>query len=184
MSKGTKAVSIFGGIALMVSLAACGGSDDSGSARVDTPKSLVGTWYQTNTLDSGVVMEAEVHRGNTIQVNMKTRDSSSIYWMGSFESAKNPRFGFETVSQADPDAQKVLAGSLFGSQDTSKTFKYERGDLSFKFAMMGTTSTIHLRKPYKSSASPKPTAKVTKAPPAKATPTATATKTPRKSTTK
>jgi len=179
MSKGTKAVSIFGGLTLVVSLAACGSADadDSGSVRVDTPKSLVGTWYQTNKLDSGVMMQAEIHRGGTIQVNMKTRDSSSIYWMGSFESSKNPRFSFETVSKADPDAQKVLAGSLFGSQDTEKKFKYERGDLSFKFTMMGTTSTIHLRKPYKSSASPKPTAKVTKAPPAKATPTATKTKT-------
>ncbi|QEQ93909.1 hypothetical protein SEA_KARDASHIAN_44 [Streptomyces phage Kardashian] len=181
MSKGTKAVSIFGGLALVVTLAACGSSDDSGSARVDIPKSLVGTWYQTNKLDSGVVMQAEVHRGGTVQVNMKTRDSSSIYWMGSFPSHRSPAAGFKTTSKADPDAQKVLAGSIFGSQDTSKRFKYKRGDLSFKFTMMGTTTTIHMRKPYKTEttkATKKPSVSTGKKVPSTATPTRTRTPAP------
>lgn len=159
MSKGTKAVSIFGGAALMLSLAACGGSEDADSARVDTPKSLVGTWYQTNKLDSGVMMQAQVYRNGTIQVDMRSGDGShSHYWMGSFPSHRNPNTNFKVTSKADSDAQKVMAGSIFGSQATSKRFKYLRGDLSFEFKMMGTTSTIHLRQPYKFKT---PTAKAT-----------------------
>jgi len=179
--KGTT-TAIFGGIALMAALTGCGDAGTSGSARVDTPKTLVGTWYQTNTLDSGVVMVAEVHSGGAIQVSMKTRDSSSIYWMCSFESYKNPRSNFKITSQADPDAQKILAGSIFGSQDTSKRFAYKNGELSFDFTMTGTTSTIRLRKPYESQVTTKTSAnpKVTKTPPAKVQPVVT--KTPPKST--
>jgi hypothetical protein len=170
-----------GGIYLMVSNA----ESSEGSVRNEVPKTLVGTWYQTNKLDSGVMMQAQVYRNGTIQVDMRSNDGShSHYWMGSFPSHRNPNVNFKTTSKADPDAQKVLKASIFGSQDTSKRFNYKRGDLSFKFTMMGTTSTIHLRQPYKMSASSKPSPKVKTAPPAKPRPTATKTKTPTKTVTK
>jgi len=114
-----------------------------GASSTQIPKSLVGQWYQTNELDSGVIMQASVNRDNTIQINMKTRDSSNIYWLGSFESNRTPKSSFVTTSQADQDA---LSMSIFGSRDSTKKFTYNRGDLSFKFTMLGSTSTVHLQK--------------------------------------
>lgn len=162
MRKGTKFVAIFGGLTLIPVLAACGGEAGAETTRIDTPKSLVGTWYQTNKLDNGMIFRASVYANSTIQVDMQQRDSSSHYWMGSFQSYKSPKVNFKTTSLADPDAQKWMANSLFGSQDSSKKFEYKRGQLSFKFTMMGTTSTIKLRKHRE--VSPTPTKTITKTP--------------------
>lgn len=148
MRKGTKFVAIFGGLTLIPVLAACGGSADASSSRSDIPKSLVGNWYQTSKLDSNVVMSATINRDNTIQVNMESRDSSSIYWMGTFDSKRNTKTNFAFRSQGDQDAMSL---SIFGSQDSVKKFTYKRGDLSFKFTMTGITSTIHMRKPSEAS---------------------------------
>lgn len=158
MRKGMKTTAIFGALIMVPVLAACGGSADADSTRVDTPKTLVGEWYQSNKLDNGMIFHASVYRGGSIQVDMQQRDSSSHYWMGSFPSYKSPRYDFKTVSKADPDAQKWMKNSLFGSQDSSKKFQYDDGELSFKFTMMGTTSTVRLRKHYEvSTTTRKPT---------------------------
>jgi len=155
MRKGTKFGSIFGAVTMGVVLTACGGDADAESKSSSVPKSLVGEWYQSNKLDNGVVMQASVSSNDTIQVNMRTEDSSSIYWLGSFKSGKNPRATFNVTSKGDQDA---MAMSIFGSQDGSKRFKYKKGDLSFDFTMLGTTSTVHLRQPSASKArSPMPT---------------------------
>lgn len=119
-------------------LTACS-SDD----KPDIPESLIGNWYQTNS-ENGIFATASVYPSDSIQINLKTRDGSSIYWMGSFQvSDKKPTDSFTVVSKADPDA---LAMSIFGSQDSEKTFSYKDGDLSYKFTMLGTTSTVHLSK--------------------------------------
>lgn len=160
MRKGTKFNAIFGTLAMGVMLTACGGTADAGSkSPLEVPTSLVGEWYQSNKLDNGVVMQASVHINDTIQVNMKTKDSSSIYWLGSFKSDKNPKTTFHITSKGNQDA---MAMSIFASQDGSKRFKYQKGDLSFDFTMLGTTSTVHLRQPSASKArSPMPTATTT-----------------------
>lgn len=122
-------------------LTACG-SDDS-----KAPKSFVGDWYQTNSSDNGVYMTASVSANDSIQITMKTRDSSAVYWMGSFQvSNKKTSDSFKLESKADPDAQKWMASSIFGSQDKSKMFEYKNGDISYKFTMLGVTKTVHLSK--------------------------------------
>ncbi|QEQ93540.1 hypothetical protein SEA_GIRLPOWER_41 [Streptomyces phage GirlPower] len=123
-------------------LTACG--TETGSK---APKSFVGDWYQTNGKDTGVYMTAAVSSNDTIQIHLKTRDSGGVYWMGSFQvSDKKTSDSFKLESKADPDAQKWMASSIFGSQDKSKSFKYEDGDLSYEFTMVGVTKTIHLSK--------------------------------------
>lgn len=123
---------------------ACGGSSDSDSK---APKSFVGDWYQTNSSDDGVYMTASVSANDSIQITMKTRDSSAVYWMGSFQvSDKKTSDSFKLESKADPDAQKWMDDSIFGSQDDSKVFTYKNGDLSYEFTMVGVTKTIHLAK--------------------------------------
>jgi hypothetical protein len=157
MRKGTKFIGIFGALVMLPALAACGGSADAQGTSYQVPKSLVGNWYQTENGIDGIIMSASVNRNNTIQINMETRDSGGgIYWMGSFDSGNSPKTSFTTVSLADPDAMKW---EIFSSQDQTKSFTYKNGDLSYKFSMMGTTTTVHLRKPS-----------------TKATPTRTATK--------
>lgn len=113
------------------------------NAKIDNkpPINLIGKWHQTKT-ENDILMEATISSGS-IQIDMKTRDSNSIYWMGSFDTSKNSSSSFEIVSKGDQDAMSM---SIFGSQDKTKKFTYIDGDLSFKFTMMGTTSTIHLSK--------------------------------------
>ncbi|QEQ94658.1 hypothetical protein SEA_SOSHI_45 [Streptomyces phage Soshi] len=123
-------------------LNACGTETDS-----KAPKSFVGDWYQTNGKDTGVYMTAAVSSNDTIQIHLKTRDSGDVYWMGSFQvSDKKTSDSFKLESKADPDAQKWMASSIFGSQDKSKMFEYKNGDISYKFTMVGVTKTIHLAK--------------------------------------
>ena len=104
------------------------------------PVDLLGQWEQTNRLDNGLVFEASIAE-NSIQVNVHTRDDShSIYWMGTFDPYDISN-GSDVTSIANPDAQSQ---SIFGSLDSKKTFTYSNGDLSFKFEMLKTVSTIHM----------------------------------------
>lgn len=121
-------------------LTACGGSHDNSATSV--PASLIGEWRQINAKDVGVMMVASVKPGS-IQIDMESRDSTSIYWLGTFDSDKNTAEEFEVVSQGDTDAMTL---SIFGSQDKTKSFVYKDGEISYKFTMAGTTSTIRLAK--------------------------------------
>jgi hypothetical protein len=111
--------------------------DDEPKTKNSIIVDLTGKWHQTEGAP-GMIMDAIVE-GESIQVNVITRDSSTVYWMGSFN--ENPTSS-KIVSLADPDAQKVMSGSIFGLQDPSKTFNYEDGVLSFKYE----TSTVQLEK--------------------------------------
>lgn len=108
------------------------------------PASLVGAWHQTKGMP-GVTMTAEVS-GDGIQVNMHfDRDNiGGVFWMGSFDTSDKTGQSFTITSLPDPDAKKVLKGSLFGSSETTKKFTYNNGDLSYEFSMMGVESTVHL----------------------------------------
>lgn len=130
-------------------LAGCGSNEiDTVSAddKITRVLTLVGDWEQSNIEDVGVRMTASVN-DDTIQIWMNSRDSSSLYWMGSFQvSDKNASDSFKLESKADPDAQKRMESSMFGSQDKSKMFEYKNGNISYKFTMLGQTSTIRLSK--------------------------------------
>jgi hypothetical protein len=109
------------------------------------PVSLVGTWHQSKGMP-GVTMTAEVS-GDGIQINMHfDRDNmGGVFWMGSFDTSDKTGQTFTVTSMPDPDAKKALKDSLFGdSAEKTKDFKYDNGDLSFEFSMMGVESTVHL----------------------------------------
>lgn len=106
------------------------------------PTSLIGEWRQTSGGIDGVLMTASVSPGS-IQINMESRDSSSIYWLGTFDTDKNPNTSFKTESIGDSDAMSM---SIFGSQDKTKLFSYENGKISYKFTMLKTTTTVYLAK--------------------------------------
>lgn len=110
--------------------------------REQSNRDLTGEWHQTKGRP-GVVTEAQVSMAG-IQIYVEERDgSSSIYWMGSFDSRPSSN---TIVSVADPDAKAAMSRSIFGSGGSSKVFTYKDGALSFEFTMLGTTNTIELKK--------------------------------------
>lgn len=122
-------------------LAACGSQGASASSN---PTSLIGDWRQVGP-DSDGWFTASIS-GGSIQVNLEGRDgSSSIYWMGSFES-DHPTVGkFTVVSIPDADARNTMKYSLMSSDEKTKTFSYKNGVISFKFTALGTSAVIQLK---------------------------------------
>lgn len=120
-------------------------SDGSGSSdasvKTKAPVSLVGDWRQTSG-NPDAVMKATITPG-AIQIDMQTRDSSNVYWIGTFDTKQNTDRPFEVVSTGDVDTMSNL---IFASTDKTKQFMYKDGDLSYKFSIMGTTTTVHLSK--------------------------------------
>lgn len=78
-----------------------------------------------------------------ILISMTVGDSTALYWAGTFEEFVQYEDKVDVVSQAN---EKALKRSLFGSKDSTKTFTYEDGKLSFKFTAMGVTKTVSLEK--------------------------------------
>jgi hypothetical protein len=129
-------------IAGLFAFSGCGSSDAPSANTVQTQTqatketpvekpSLVGTWTADGFL-------AEIG-DNTIEINIVGPDSKSLYWKGTF-----PADGDKVVSKADTEA---LSASLLGSQDPEKTFVVaSENEITFEMSMMGTTSTIHLKR--------------------------------------
>lgn len=98
---------------------------------------LTGDWaFQ----DGDFGMKAEVS-ANSILITLVAGDSSGLYWAGSFVPEADP--GNAIVSKAERD---LLDKSLFGSQDSKKTFAITEDTIEFPFTMMGVTKTVKLEK--------------------------------------
>jgi hypothetical protein len=106
-------------------------------AQASLPENLNGKWHQTKGM-KGVTMDAVI-TGDSIQVNMTLDDSTGPFWMGSFDQSRQPAI----ISIGDVDA---MANKIFASNETTKTFTYKNGDLSFDFSMMGVHTTVHMSK--------------------------------------
>lgn len=122
-------------VALVISLTGC---EDTATI----PDKLTGKWYQTKNGIDGVQMTASVY-SSSIEIEMDFRDSDSTYWMGSFSGKNNPKGSYKIVSQGDSDAMSL---SLFGSSEKTKLFTYKDGRISYKFEMLGKTTTVYLEK--------------------------------------
>lgn len=103
--------------------------------------SLIGEWRQINP-NSGGWMTASIS-GESVQVNLRGRGSSSVYWMGTFDTHPRKSNKFKVVSIGDPDAAKSM---IAADESKTKTFTYDHGVLSFKFSALGTSATIHMTK--------------------------------------
>ena len=124
-----------------ISLAACG-SSHSGSHDDKHPATMMGEWHQINANSDGW-LTASIS-GSSIQVNLRSRDSSSIFWMGSFETSQlnHPSGKFKVVSLGDQDAMKW---DITASTEQQKTFTYDHGVLSFQFSALGSSTIVHLK---------------------------------------
>jgi hypothetical protein len=121
-------------------LAACG---SQGASDNKAPTSLTGDWTQVGANKNGWFVASI--SGETIQVNLEGRDSSSIFWMGSFDTSRHTVGKYKVVSIPDPDARKVLDGSLMATTEATKTFTYDHGVISFEFSALGSSTIVHLK---------------------------------------
>jgi hypothetical protein len=99
--------------------------------------SLNGTW--TGEAD-GAAFTATVN-ADRVKLDMKLRDTSGLYWAGSFKSLVN---GPATI-KSDGDTE-ILSKSMFGSLDKTKSFTYEDDAIKFSFGIAGTTRDVTLTK--------------------------------------
>jgi hypothetical protein len=106
------------------------------------PISLDGHYHQTKDDIPNTTMSADIS-GNVIQINLKYNGLTEPYWVGSFNPGDDITQTFQVLSNAD-SAQ--MSESIFRSQDPTKTFTYQDGDLSYEFTLRGVTTTVHLSK--------------------------------------
>jgi hypothetical protein len=101
---------------------------------------LTGSWKQENATDASS-MEATV-TGDAITVNWHMGDTTAVYWQGTFTP---PTAGgdYTWTSAADTVA---LSQSLLGSQDPTKDFAYENGQITFDVTSMGVTTHVRMNK--------------------------------------
>jgi hypothetical protein len=133
-----KVLALLAFIVSVFTLASCGSSH--GASVNARPESLVGEWHQVNSNPNGW-MTASIS-GESIQVNLRGRDSSSIFWLGSFDTHRSAN-KFKVVSLGDQDAMKY---KIAASDESQKTFTYDHGVLSFEFSALGSSTTIHMTK--------------------------------------
>lgn len=118
-------------ILTMFTVTACSGGEDE-------PTNFNGSWSSADTL--GATFKATIE-SDTIKVNLKTRDSEGLYWAGTFSSVLDENKQIKSVGD-----KGLLEKSVFGSLDESKAFTYNKGDLVFKFTMLGTGTEVRLKK--------------------------------------
>jgi hypothetical protein len=135
-------------VVAVVAFMVTGAMADSSPKNTASNTVLTGTYHQTNNGIPHTEMSAVVTNGK-IEVTLKLdsgqegdSDVTGIYWAGTFDIS-NTSDSFSVVSQADKDKLEL---SVVGSQDSTKKFDYDNGDLNFLFSMMGMTTTVHLSK--------------------------------------
>ena len=155
MRKGIAAIAAT--IVMLMGLPSCGGnSPTSSDARKQTtssqekpekknkapqPADLTGTWKQTNGSDKDHYQQATV-TADSIEINWVSPDTTSLYWSGSF-TPPTTAGDYSWTSQGNKDK---MSQSLLASQDDTKDFTYENGEITYKASAMGTTTTVHLKK--------------------------------------
>lgn len=107
-----------------------------------TSTTLTGTWHQKGSGLEGSIMTANITNGD-IQINIARPDGSGIYWLGTFEGDQDAKGQFAITSLADQDAMNY---EVFASQDKSKLFSYQNGELTFPYSVHETSTIIHLTK--------------------------------------
>lgn len=138
-------------VALCATLAACGGSGkdtsstpvESQSTSQEQPANLDGKWTQTNANSDGMRMDAEI-AGDTITVNWVQPESTSLYWVGSYEA---PTAAGDWSWTSKGDTEK-MASALLASGDDAKEFHYTAAsdEISFEATAMGTTVTVRMKR--------------------------------------
>lgn len=145
---------------IVLTLAACGGTDAGESASEDTeieavssaPEStpeptpepipdLTGVWIQ---VDAGDSYQKATIQSDTIEINwIGTDGTSALYWAGSFTA---PTTVDEPYTWTSTNDTSRTSGALMASSDETKDFIYDDGKISYSVSMMGVSKTVYLEK--------------------------------------
>ena len=133
---------------LIVLFTGCSSTPTSSAKVNNTPKkqipNLVGEWKQSNSKSDDSYQSATIS-GNTIEIYWVSDngDTKSLYWVGSFIA---PKAADEPYIWNSKNDHSKTDKSLLGSSDATKTMTYQNGVLSYKVSLMGTTTTVKLKK--------------------------------------
>lgn len=105
---------------------------------------LIGEWKQSNSKSEDAYQLATI-TDTTIEIYhvRDNGDTKSLYWAGTFIAPKTADDPYVWDSKND---HSKTENSILGSNDDTKTMTYENGTISYKLSIMGTTTTIKLKK--------------------------------------
>lgn len=138
-------------LAAALALTGCGGEEAPAAGGVEnkvaeTPQipDLDGDWKQSNATNKESYQQATI-AGDTITIEWVSDggDTTSIYWVGSYEAPTDGNEPHTWASQRDTEATDF---ALLASTDETKEFTYEEKTISYKVSLMGTTTTVELEK--------------------------------------
>lgn len=147
MKKAKYVLSLILALILCFDLSACGDKrDDLSSPSVSpaTPPDLSGQWKQinSNSEDSyqGAIIDGDVIEIYWVSDGGNTR---SLYWSGTYSAPATTEepYSWESINNEEKTAHALLASS-----DSSKTFTYKSGQISYSASALGSTSTIRMEK--------------------------------------
>ena len=139
-------------LAAALALTGCSGADTTSSSAADSNTAeetsqvpdLTGTWKQSNPTSEDSYQQATITT-DTITVEWVTDggDTTSIYWVGTFEAPTEASEPYIWTSQRDAAATD---SALLASTDDTKEFTYEGDTISYKVSALGTTTTVDLNR--------------------------------------
>ncbi len=104
---------------------------------------LKGEWQQINGTDDSY--QYAIINFDTIEIYWVTEsgDSKALYWYGSFAQPTSSELTYVYISTND---HSKTSNALLASNDDSKEFTYNNGELSYLASMLGITKIIRLKK--------------------------------------
>lgn len=139
-------------LAAALVLTGCSGSDAtsvgaaSSKAAEKTPQTfdLTGAWKQSSPASKHSYQQATI-TADAINVEWVTEggDTTSVYWVGTFDAPTNPGKPYTWTSQRDAAATD---SALLASTDNTKEFTYKDGTISYKVSALRTMTTVNLER--------------------------------------
>lgn len=135
-------------LSLVFSFTACGGSasSDNASEKSEEPKKidLAGDWKQSNSGSDESYQIATI-QNDVIEIFWYSEEdeTKALYWSGTYAAPEDTEEPYTWVSDNDKEKTDV---ALMASGDDTKTFTYEKGQLSYEVSALGVTQTVRLEK--------------------------------------
>lgn len=105
---------------------------------------LAGSWTQSNRASEDSYQQATITTDTmTVEWVSDGGDTTSIYWVGTFEAPTDATEPYTWTSQRDAAATDF---ALLASTDDAKEFTHEGDTISYKVSALGTTTTVDLKK--------------------------------------
>lgn len=139
----------------LLALTGCSGAEESVQTNNETAAApeeaesaqapdLAGAWVQSNPNSEDSFQQAEIADGRiTVDWVSDGGDTTSIYWVGTFEAPTNAAGPYVWTSERDEEATE---NALLASTTDTKEFTYEDGEITYEVTALGTTTKVTLEK--------------------------------------